>query len=412
MNIQSILNTSTTWGPEADKLNANFTELEAKADALETTTTELEAKADALETTTTELEAQIDALQAASGGGGTTFNILAIRPQYYERDYVPRIKGALVAAYRITLQVPKLATNLGSVLLPFEEQEIVLSNAAAWDTTAGTNYTVAANRAGVNFYLYATANGLLLSANATVPSGYTAETSKQVGGFHCLCLSVGNISGHPLSGFLTGDILPASVWDLAHRPICSPAGMVYSALADIWVDIYLQSGTGAATRSAFGGTITDTRDWMDFTDDLGAVGKRMLSDPEFHIAAAGGNEKTNIVGSADPVTTGGHVDTAGRRMINNVGCEDMTGALWQWLLDQSYMNGTTYVGSWNWLLLNGNKGSIYRTGTSPSSGDAKLRGGGDWAAGGYCGSRARDISGPRWGLDSHTSSRGCARHRG
>ena len=337
-------------------------------------------------------------------------DLLTIRPQLYEREYVPRIKGSLVAADRITLQVPKMAVNIGSVILPLAAQEVVLSNAAAWDTTAGTNYTVAANRAGVNFYLYATANGLLLSANATVPSGYTAETSKQVGGFHCLCLSVGTISGHPLSGFLTGDIIPASVWDLTHRPACSPAGMVYSELADIWVDIYLQSGTGAATRSAFGGTITDTRDWNDFTDDLAAVGKRMLSDPEFQIAAAGGNEKNNIAGSADPVSAGGHTDTAGRRMISNIGCEDMAGAMWQWLLDQSYRNDdASYSGAWGWQTLGGNKGSIYRQG---GTGDVKLLAGGSWNIGTACGSRCRYAYYYRWVTYSAFGSRGCARRQG
>jgi len=88
--------------------------------------------------------------------------------------------------------------------------------------------------------------------------------------------------------------------------------------------------------SANGGTIPDARDWNDFVDDGGAVGKRMLNDPEFQLAAEGSNQKTNIAGSADPVTTGGHSDTASRRMISNIGLEDCCGALSQWLSDQSY----------------------------------------------------------------------------
>jgi len=71
-------------------------------------------------------------------------------------------------------------------------------------------------------------------------------------------------------------------------------------------------------------------------DDGGAVGKKLLDDTEFQLAAEGSNMQTNIVGNADPVTTGGHVDTAGRRMISNIGLEDCCGAMWQWLLDQSY----------------------------------------------------------------------------
>ncbi len=51
---------------------------------------------------------------------------------------------------------------------------------------------------------------------------------------------------------------------------------------------------------------------------------------EFVAASLGANQGTNITGSADPGTTGGHTDTAGRRMISNVGCEDCCGVLFQW----------------------------------------------------------------------------------
>jgi hypothetical protein len=102
------------------------------------------------------------------------------------------------------------------------------------------------------------------------------------------------------------------------------------------LDIYLASGTGAATVSVNGGTISDTRTHFDFMDDGHAVGKRLLSDDEFASIAAGSNEQTNISGSADPVTTGGHSDTAARRMISNIGCEDCCGAMYQWLSDVTY----------------------------------------------------------------------------
>ncbi len=175
-----------------------------------------------------------------------------------------------------------------------------------------------------------------VSLATTFPAGYDANSSRKLGGFHTLCTSVGTIAGHTLTGYVANDILPASVWDLNHRPVSEPAGMVYVDAINKWVDIYLPSGTGASTLSVNGGTISDTRDWMDFVDDGGAVKKRLMWDMEFQIAAAGSNEETNIAGSADPVTTGGHSDTAGRRMISNIGCEDMCGAMWQWLLDQSY----------------------------------------------------------------------------
>ncbi|MEN6421339.1 MAG: hypothetical protein ABFD76_05270 [Smithella sp.] len=195
--------------------------------------------------------------------------------------------------------------------------------------------------AGKDYYVYACDNaGTLvfkISLASTYPAGYDATTSRKLGGFHTLCAAVGPISGHTLTGYAQKNILPASIWDLKHRAKCgNNAGMAFDSLSRIWVDIYLASGTGANTVSVNGGTISDNRVWNDFVDDGGAVGKRLLSDPEFQLCMEGSNQKTNIVGSSDPVTTGGHSDTAGRRMISNIGLEDGCGVMHQWLLDQSY----------------------------------------------------------------------------
>lgn len=249
---------------------------------------------------------------------------------------------------------------------------------------------------------------VLISLNSTFPGGgfgATADNSRKVGGFHTLCVAVGAISGHPLSDYVAGAILPTSVWCLNHRPHlgCSPSGMVYSALIRKWVDIYIQSGTGASTASAYGAVITDSRTWLNFVDDLAAVGKRLLEDHEFQVIAVGSNEQTNIAGSADPNTTGGHVDTAGRRMISNIGCEDCAGAMWQWLLTQS----TRWDGSggWAWRANTENKGSLYIGG---DINDVKLLAGGYWSDGSYCGSRCRYAGNVRWAAPSDVGARGCA----
>ena len=300
-----------------------------------------------------------------------------------------------------TLSTPAVDVEVDGALLSFAAGTIGLDTEASWDAST---YATPANRVGKDFYVYATADGLILSSNATYPTGYTAATSRKIGGFHCLCVNVGTISGHPLSGFLAGDILPASCWDLQHRPLCSPEGMVWSEAAGIWVDIYLQSGTGASTKSVNGGTITDNRDWMDFVDDLGAVGKRLLDDGEFQKIAEGCNQETNIAGSADPGTTTGHTDTAGRRMISNIGCEDCAGVMYQWLLDQSYRVGTGTA--WNWYDLPGAKGSLYNYSTIGDA-DVKLVAGGYWAVGASCGSRCRYAYYFRWIVGSNVGARGC-----
>jgi len=357
----------------------------------------------------------------------TVIALVAALPAHYQRDIAWAAKGTALAADRRTLVTPSaLTVNVGGLgYLIDTSVEIDLATAGNWDDTDTTDYTVAANRAGQDFYVYACQQGgsapkLVLSANATVPSGYTADTSRKVGGFHGLCADVGTIAGHPLSDYVGGDILPASIWDLDHRPACSPEGMVYDAKSDLWVDIYLTSGTGISTASANGATISDSRDWMDFVDALGAVGKRLLSDTEFQLAAAGSNEETNIDGRADPITTGGHVDTAARRMISDIGAEDMCGVMCQWLLDQGYRydggghnHGDPYDSAtvdpapgWGWYNLPGDKGSVYRQGTY---GDTKLRAGGYWGFGSYCGSRSRFSYSVRWTASSDVGARGCAR---
>jgi len=276
-------------------------------------------------------------------GGQSFAALVAALPAHYERSEKWSLKGSAVAADRYSALSPnRLTVNIAERGFVLESQQTLdLSLAANWDSIA-VDYTVAATRAGKDFYIYAcqqtgAAPKILISANSTAPAGYTASTSRKIAGFHCLCLSVGTIAGHTLTGFLTGDILPASIWDLKHKPReATPAGMVYVDEIGKWVDIYLASGTGAATASVFNATISDTRDWMSFVDDGAAVKKRLLRDYEFQRMAAGSNEETNIFGSADPVTTGGHVDTASRRMISNFGVEDACGAMHQWLDEQGF----------------------------------------------------------------------------
>ena len=160
---------------------------------------------------------------------------------------------------------------------------------------------------GLNFIPTGKTQPILISLNSTFPGGgfgASADNSRKIGGFHSLCCAVGTIAGHTLSGFVTGAILPLSVWCLNFRSAGSQEGHRYDAGARIWTAIYGQSGTGATTASAYGGTITDTRVWHDHVEDMGAVGDRLHSDDEFALVAEGSNQLTNIYGSLDPVSWG------------------------------------------------------------------------------------------------------------
>lgn len=238
--------------------------------------------------------------------------------------------------------------------------------------------------AGKDYHLFLVpddTNGIkfIVSQNSTFPGGYTANNSRKIGGFHTLCNNVGTISGHALSGYVAGDILPDSVWCLNHRPISEPEGMFYDDVNDVWVDIYNQSGTGANTKSVYGGTRTNTRMHFDFVNDMRSVKKTLLHDEEFYSASKGSNQKTAVAGAKQPTpdTTGGHSDTAGRRMISDKGAEEMCGLQWQ------HLAKTHAAGGQNWNTQNGDEGSFYGS-------CMVLLAGGHWDNSSYCGSRCRN----------------------
>ena len=299
----------------------------------------------------------------------------------------------------------RVVVNPGANYIPIDIGGHWFLMDSAVDVDAVDDLDTGALAVGTDYYIYACTDGTTLSfkvsANSTVPTGFDAAHSRKIGGFHTLCVAVGHIVGHALDNFAVKDILPASIWDLKHRAkSLVNVGLVYDSGIQKWVDIYLASGTGASTTSVNGGTISDTRDWNDFIDDGHAVGKRLLTDSEFQRAAAGSNEESNITGSADPGTTGGHVDTAGRRMISNIGCEDCCGAMWQWLLDQSaYVDAAIAAG---WYDLPGSKGQLYRY---EDTGDVKLIAGGRWSGATACGSRCRFAYYFRWNTDTAFGAR-------
>lgn len=252
--------------------------------------------------------------------------------------------------------------------------------------------TLGENLAGKDVYIYALAGSgtepdFVLSLNSTVPTGYTAENSRKIGGFHCLCKDVGIIEGHALSGYVAGDILPATRWDLEHRPKGSPEGFAYEELTDCWIAIYLPSWDGTKLVSVYNGVIADgssAKKWHGeaFYEQFVKQGMRLVWRHEFQMGAKGSNEQTNIQGSSDPNTTGGHVDTAGRRMISNIGLEDCCGVLWQFAMDLGFAGGSGWTNSvYHSAVDDRNYGQTYGT-------LYRLLLGSSWNAGAYCGSRS------------------------
>lgn len=338
-----------------------------------------------------------------------------IFPDHYARSGDFGVGSYSTATGRRSLVTPvEMSLLLGKSPITVSASTIDLNLVENWDSITLTNFSVAANRAGKDFFLYASKNKLILSANSTVPTGYTAATSRKVGGFHCLCANAGTFAQnatHPLTGFLLGDITPLSIWDILHRPsgICSPSGMVFEPKLDLWGDIYHQSGTGTNTKSAFGATITDTRTYWDHAEDLAAVGKRMFLDNEFSVFAKGSREQVNIFGSADPVVTGGFLNTVSEAILAENGAWGCFGEMYCWVDGgHAYRNDdAAYAGGWSWKST-GNRGQQY---TQGANGAVGLLAGGSWELGSNCGSRCRAAAYARAYSYSNRGSRGCARRQ-
>lgn len=218
---------------------------------------------------------------------------------------------------------------------------------------------------GKDVYLYACESStreptFVISANSTVPDGYNAQNSRKIGGFHTLCANVGNISGHNLSGYVAGDIIPYSAWDLKHRPVSEVEGMVWVAPINKWVQIYLPSWSGSKLVSRFNGVIVDgtsshTLNGEEFAYEAGLANCHLISRDEFMIAMRGVPEGVTINGNKEPNTTGGHVATNGQRIISNYGIEDGVGVIWQWSRDcaefypgSTWDNQNFYLDGYSW----------------------------------------------------------------
>jgi len=331
--------------------------------------------------------------------------------------------NSTTATERRTLNIPAMEVEIGGSSLKLTSAITKdLNTSGNWDATT---YATTGNRVGRDFYVYATiptsgtTPDIRLSTNSTLPtsivSGVTpsASNSRKIAGFHCLCAAAGSISGHDLEDYIAGDILPRSVWDLYKKPISAPEGMVLS-VDGMWVDIYLAS-VATVLVSVNGGTIADgtsgtgstpaTEHWhgYKFEQWFGEINKKLIRQTEFVVASLGSNQGTAISGSADTGTTGGHSDTAGRRMISNIGCEDMCGVLRVWTRDTggSLISAGSFADAYD-----GNDDSVIRGQhhSAPYRGDL----GGYWGYSTKCGSRFSRWTSSQLALDNTISGRGVA----
>ena len=204
---------------------------------------------------------------------------------------------------------------------------------------------------GQNYYFYiCNNNGDLvykISLNSTYPTGYTADTSYKLGGFHTLCYPVGTYaySWHPLYGYTDGNILPASIWDLRHRPISEPAGMVYIDRLNLWCDIYLSSGATGYFVSIFNLWPTYDTMWVEVMFwGHPPTKKRLATDSEFATICLGSPIGEVEIIVPNPTTGGNIANMIGQtpyfqRALSAYGVEDTTAVYNQWLKGDIFYDG-------------------------------------------------------------------------
>ncbi|MBY8157910.1 phage tail protein [Vibrio fluvialis] len=259
---------------------------------------------------------------------------------------------------------------------------------------------------GVDYAIYATADGLVVSNNFTVPDGYTAENSRRVGGFH-----YGN-----------NEFKDYSFYDLHFRPTCKdPRGMVIDISGSrFWNDIYLLNSTpDALGTSAYNAQIADgsspckipalwggdgTAQYSNLTqyiaaEVLAAYGKRLPSHDEFEILALGSTPGYAV--GADPVTTKFDVNARSKN-----GSEQVSGHLWQWGKDVWDRGNGINNYAWEAEDTNG-QGQVYEAGTQ-AVGAVLL--GASWDDSGYAGARASLWSSEPWSSILNVGTRGLCDH--
>ncbi|WP_236623323.1 phage major tropism determinant [Vibrio cholerae] len=257
---------------------------------------------------------------------------------------------------------------------------------------------------GVDYAIYATIDGLIVSNNFTVPDGYTEETSRRIGGFH----------------YGDNEFKTHSFYDLHFRPKCKdPRGMVLDMGERFWADIYLTNTTpNLLGTSAYNAQIADggstpkipallggdgVRQYANYSqfaanELLSCHGKRLPNYQEFQMLARG--SVSGYARGSDPVKT--LFDSSARSII---GCEQVSGNMLQWgceVWDRG--NGTS---GYTWNDIAEGYGQMYAA-TSEGAGASLF--GDYWDGSGRAGSRAAGWSYEPMNSGNGIGSRGVCDH--
>ena len=270
------------------------------------------------------------------------------------------MEGQIAKGTGDTIVVPPLSLNIGG-------NGYHSGTPATLNPLVDNDGTFSGFEFGTDYYIYAVQPGpmsitpeLLVSKNSTIPNGYTAANSRKIGGFH-----YGKVRTGAAADSVADGIVPNSVWDLRHRPTCSPEGMV--EVGNIWVDIYLSSDDGqGGLKSAYNATpLTGTEGltWYSFVERAAKVGKRLLTYAEWIAAAQGspqGLDDSNANAWTATTNTGRNPTGLIANATSIYNCRDCVGNVYEWLDEMVVRwDGTTNKWEWHDVMPDQGYGQLY-----------------------------------------------------
>ncbi|MCX8016796.1 MAG: hypothetical protein N2690_02660 [Rhodocyclaceae bacterium] len=298
----------------------------------------------------------------------------------------------------------------------------LLAAQAGLSPTAAANHdgSVTALTLGDDIYIYACKHTsgyakIVFSKNASVPNGYTAGTSRKIGGFH-----VGRIrpieQRFSASFTPTVGIVPNSVWDALNRPRVSPEGMAEFAPGK-WGSIYLLSVvSGSWPNVVFGSRFgaqpvrsTGGYNELDLHRGLHACGMREPTFEEWLMMAYGapagadGNNDTawTATSNTGPCNTG-----AVSKSVSCANFVDCVGNLWERLRHHFDIGSSTNTYAWDATVVNTGQDAAFSRGQVNHVAWRHAVAGGYWASGAYCGARTLSLLASPWNALGHVGVRG------
>lgn len=313
-----------------------------------------------------------------------------------------------------TLSIPEGMINIGGNSFGY----LIAAN-AAFNPLTENDGTFSALTLGDDIYVYACQHTsgiatVIASKSSTYPTGYTAATSRKLGGFH-----VGRVRSYAnrfIESYVpTTSIVPNSVWDLRHRPKCAPEGMA-EIKPGLWGCIYLCSViSGAWPEVVFGSRYNASPvrslvySELDLHRGLHSAGMREPTFEEWLMMAYGapqGEASANNLAWSSSANAGPCNTGAVAKSVSCLNFVDTVGNLWERLDAQFDIGNNTWTATPETTIVNTGHDASYPRGAVYHCSWRGADAGGSWGDGTRCGSRSIKTFAWAWTVSGNVGVRG------